>query len=604
VERVILRCLEQDASQRPASAMAVAAALPGGDPLAAALAAGETPSPEMVADAGEAGALRPAIGAILLALIILGLVAMAAFSSMDDVPGRVSLEKPPEALAVTAREIVEQAGYMDRPVDTAYGFEYDWEYFESVRLQDPSPQQWDRLASIQPAPIFFWYRQSPRHLVAADFFGTGSYFVNWEAPPWDIPRMIGVRLDTKGRLTGFSVIPPVTDSSAKESEPFDWTSFFISAGLDPALLRPADPERNPLLDCDHRLAWEGSYPGQPGVTIRVEAGSYRGKAAYFEIVPPWMGAGDADGAGHGSLAVNIFFSIILLAIGVGGLMVAQRNIRMGRGDRRGAFRLAAFLLAAHAIWWVLRADHVPSFSEIWLFFNFLGYGLVVSGLAWLVYMAMEPYARRIWPNGMIAWNRLLAGRLRDPLLGRHVLVGALGGLGVELWWRFYPVVIDWLSLPGNEPYSISLTSLTGIRHALSMDAYSVVTSLYRPIAWLFLVLLLRAVLRREWLAALAVTLVFAAVGTSTDPNFLVLFPFSIVSIGIYFFILLRVGLLAGIVSSLYMFISNHVVLTLDMSSWYAGRSLFTLLLLLVLATYGFYISLAGRPLFSGDALER
>jgi len=52
VERVILRCLENEPDQRPASALPVAAALPGGDPLAAALAAGETPSPQMVAAAG------------------------------------------------------------------------------------------------------------------------------------------------------------------------------------------------------------------------------------------------------------------------------------------------------------------------------------------------------------------------------------------------------------------------------------------------------------------------------------------------------------------------------------------------------------------------
>src|SRR5438445_4832460 len=75
IERVIFRCLENDPEKRPASALQVAAALPGGDPLAAALAAGETPSPQMVAAAGTTEGIQPWLGLTLVATVLLGLVA-------------------------------------------------------------------------------------------------------------------------------------------------------------------------------------------------------------------------------------------------------------------------------------------------------------------------------------------------------------------------------------------------------------------------------------------------------------------------------------------------------------------------------------------------
>ena len=65
IERAILWCLERDPALRPPSVLAMAAALPGGNPLAAALAAGETPSPDMVAAAGDVGSLVSLTGARL-----------------------------------------------------------------------------------------------------------------------------------------------------------------------------------------------------------------------------------------------------------------------------------------------------------------------------------------------------------------------------------------------------------------------------------------------------------------------------------------------------------------------------------------------------------
>jgi serine/threonine-protein kinase len=80
VERVILRCLQPKPASRPASALAVAAALPGGDPLAEALAAGETPSPEMVAAAGEGEGLSPAVAVSLLLAVLAGIAVFAVLT--------------------------------------------------------------------------------------------------------------------------------------------------------------------------------------------------------------------------------------------------------------------------------------------------------------------------------------------------------------------------------------------------------------------------------------------------------------------------------------------------------------------------------------------
>src|SRR5260370_27553381 len=111
VDRVIRRCLAEEPAKRPASALQVAAALPGGDPLAAALAAGETPSPEMVAASGESGGLRP-IGALaLLAGVTVSVTAAILMNAQTQLYRRVPLEKTPDVLAEPSRNILRSVGY-------------------------------------------------------------------------------------------------------------------------------------------------------------------------------------------------------------------------------------------------------------------------------------------------------------------------------------------------------------------------------------------------------------------------------------------------------------------------------------------------------------
>ena len=101
---MILQCIERDPTRRPPSAIAVAVALPGGDPLAAALAAGDTPSPEMVAAAGRVGSFSPIVGLAGVAAILLGLIPVVWMSPQTTVMGFVTMEKGRGARRAGARD--------------------------------------------------------------------------------------------------------------------------------------------------------------------------------------------------------------------------------------------------------------------------------------------------------------------------------------------------------------------------------------------------------------------------------------------------------------------------------------------------------------------
>jgi hypothetical protein len=127
VERVILRCLDKDPQKRPGSALAVAAALPGGDPLAAALAAGETPSPELLVAAGEQEAMPVARAVGLGAAFAAGVTAFVMLVSAN-LAGLDPLEKPPAVLADRAEQIFASLGYSSDEADHASGFAIAGDY--------------------------------------------------------------------------------------------------------------------------------------------------------------------------------------------------------------------------------------------------------------------------------------------------------------------------------------------------------------------------------------------------------------------------------------------------------------------------------------------
>ena len=140
VEKVILRCLSDEPSSRPENALAVAAALPGGDPLAAALAAGETPSPQLVAASGETVGLRPRAAIAILAAILVGLSFTVYYSIHYSAYEKMGLELTPEVLTQKAHEMIAHLGYQGRPADSVYDLDIDRDFLSAVEKNDkPHP---------------------------------------------------------------------------------------------------------------------------------------------------------------------------------------------------------------------------------------------------------------------------------------------------------------------------------------------------------------------------------------------------------------------------------------------------------------------------------
>ena len=513
--------------------------------------------------------------------------------------------KPPEVLAERAREILRSVNLAGTAQDSHFGVIFEFGFPNRVgRLNGGQPvNPSDRLATRGAA---FWYRESPVPLERRVFIHPdGVPTVTTYDPAMEYNSEHLVVLDREGRLIRFWGVPAQAPrASAEPLDKVDWPTLFRAAELDPAAWTPTDPQWTPPFFADQRFAWvprDGS-----AAPTRVEAASAQGRPVYFQLIYPWTapprdaGSRRTPAQRFGNLAMVCLFGATM----VGSVLVARRNLRLDRADAQGALRLAAFAAASMLLVWVIDEHHVATIWELMLFAMAAGWALFVAALVTVFYLALEPYVRRTWPAMIVSWSRVLAGRIHDPLVARDVLIGCAAGVAVFSLECAGLFSVRALTGAGEVPtLVVSPRPFLGVTHLVSELTYAMVSSVFFVLMSLFILFVVRKVVRLEQAAVLICAVAMAvpvALGFSASLAFV---PFEFLTLAVAFGVLSRVGLVAAVTASAVGRVLHVFPFSWPPSAWFSGVGFVGVAVVALVAITAFRIATAPHASARGGEVK-
>jgi hypothetical protein len=423
-------------------------------------------------------------------------------------------------------------------------------------------------------------------------------------PPQVVPGEALVTLDSKGRLTSLRARPLAGGQSTGTAVEPDWSPILSAMDLRGAALQPAAPIRVPPFAAELRRAWTATINGEQVV---VEAAAYHGRIVYAERFGPWQqSAASYTGAVAGlvSRPAQTLLALLWMATLVAVALLARRNLNMGRGDRRGAMRVAAFVLAAGVVFSIAGRHWVVDAQWLWMVVSTqLGPALFNAALVWLFYLGLEPSARRHWPHLLVGWTRLLEGRWRDPLVGQGLLAGVLLGTLLPVVGTLPELAGRIFAAPGAQP-SFWIASLAPAMRYLSAIAGMALMGLKNSLGLLGFMVVARFVLQRDWAVLAATAFVAGTASTSGVAPFGLDMAQAFVSGAIVVLFLRRFGLLALTAGLAVNYVVRQTPWTLDLAQWFAWRPALTCVLVLGLAACGFVNVLGRQSPFAAVDIDR
>ena len=199
----------------------------------------------------------------------------------------------------------------------------------------------------------------------------------------------------------------------------------------------------------------------------------------------------------------------------------------------------------------------------------------------------------------------MAGKFRDPLVGRDILYGMLWGSILTGCFLVGTILPELIGHPSNAPVSpTSDRAFGGIRYFMPVLMDQISASLVQAFLWSFLILLFVVLFRNRLIGTIAGILAISALGfltvTKLDP---ISWPIGALAGATLGYTIVRFGLLAGI-ANLFVF---HLVIflptTTKLSAWFAENLVLDLIVLSAILVYAVRTSIAGQPLLKRPLLE-
>ncbi|MGO4514418.1 serine/threonine-protein kinase [Terriglobus sp. 2YAB30_2] len=592
IERVIMQCLSTTVTDRPISAAYMMQEFPAVDLVASAMAQGETISIDALTSAANESELPLLRAWTLLGITLLGFVSCFLFA-----PKATTLGVAPPALSYDemlhrSQELLRELHIPDRARNTAAWLQTNGSIAEYYQT-DPK-----KMASASEGPLILTYRTYRDSLLPIQL--SPRNLPTQTDPAANRPGMVSIDVDSNGRLIRLVNMPAQEELNAQhDAKSTDWNAAFAAAGLDPKLMHEVTPTITPPVAMHEQREWVGTYPGHPEIEVSFTASSWYGKFTYLRVMPPWN---KPLSVAKGLIAATWSQIFLYLAFFATAIPLVRRNLAMRRGDTRGAYTLASgvFLLFVAAAFCGFKPTGSPDATFSWLLTK-LSYGLLTASIAWLGYVAMEPFARRRVPRLLISMALLLKRQFTSLTVTRDILLGvslgvACAGVEFALTALFKPWIHSielWeaepLLLGGPIPWLNTVLILAG-------------TVLVNTVLAIPVFVALRAVLKKTYFAAaiLAVIMLLAHVSAHGDWWSLLV---EAVWAAMLTFLISRVGALAAAVFVFTSKLLEQLPWTVDPEHWLAPPMYTGVVVITVLMLWSFYYAIGDQKAFGFIKLD-